>query len=363
VNASSYGFAIADEHTIRYGLGAIKGVGRAAVEAITQERERGAYQSLPDLCRRVDLARVNRRVFEALIRSGSLDGLGANRATLMAGLDEALRSGEQHARSDETGQTDIFNLAGHAERERLILKPMPDWNASQRLAAERETLGLYLSGHPIVPFEQDLRVFASGRIAEFANERPSGPIDPARAYMDARNVTLAGLILDVRRRGPRVSFVLDDRSARMEVTLFEEVFQRHRDIIVKDALVQVEGALRFDEFSDAWRLAAKQVSALEAVRERLARSLLVRWPRALAALPTASSSLGRLHELLGQYRGGQCTVLLRYRCQDASGVLSFGAEWKVRPAAALLERLEELLGPGSVQLRYTVPSAASEAVG
>jgi DNA polymerase-3 subunit alpha len=169
VNASSYGFTIADEHTIRYGLGAIKGVGRAAVEAITEERERAAYQSLPDLCRRVDLARVNRRVFEALIRSGSLDGLGANRATLMAGLDEALRSGEQHARSDETGQTDIFNLAGHAERERLILKPMPDWNASQRLAAERETLGLYLSGHPIAPFEQDLRVFASGRNAEFAN--------------------------------------------------------------------------------------------------------------------------------------------------------------------------------------------------
>jgi DNA polymerase-3 subunit alpha len=363
VNSSSYGFTIADEHTIRYGLGAIKGVGRAAVEAITEERERGAYQSLPDLCRRVDLARVNRRVFEALIRSGSLDGLGANRATLMAGLDEALRSGEQHARSDETGQTDIFNLAGQAERERLILKPMPDWNASQRLAAERETLGLYLSGHPLAPFEQDLRVFASGRIAEFANERPSGPIDPARAYTDARNVTLAGLILDVRRRGPRVNFVLDDRSARMEVTLFEEVFQRHRDIIVKDALVQVEGALRFDEFSDAWRLAAKQVSALEAVRERLARSLLVRWPRALAALPTASSSLARLHELLAPYRGGQCAVLLRYRCQAASGVLSFGAEWKVRPAAALLERLEELLGPGSVQLRYTVASAASEAVG
>jgi DNA polymerase III subunit alpha len=364
VNGSAYAFAIADERTIRYGLGAIKGVGRAAVEAITEERElRGAYQSLPDLCRRVDLARVNRRVFEALIRSGSLDSLGANRATLMAGLDEALRSGEQDARSDETGQTDIFSLAGHSERERLILKPVPEWNASQRLTGERETLGLYLTGHPIAPFEQDLRAFASGRIAEFANERPSGPIDPARAYMDARSVTLAGLILEVRRRGPRVSFMLDDRSARMEVTMFEEVYQRHRDIVVKDALVQVEGALRFDEFSDAWRLAAKQVTALEAIRERLARSMLLRWPRAAGPMASSSGLLARLHELLLRHRGGQCALLLRYRCPQAAGVLSFGADWKVRPSGALLEQLEELLGPGSVQLRYAIPSAASEAVG
>ena len=196
---------------------------------------------------------------------------------------------------------------------------MPEWSASQRLAGERETLGLYLTGHPIAPYEQDLRCFASGRIAEFALERPAGPIDPARAYMDARSVTLAGLILEVRRRGPRVSFMLDDRSGRMEVTLFDEIYQRYRDIVVKDALVQVEGALRFDEFSDAWRLAAKQVTALEVVRERLARSLLLRWPSAPQA-----QRLERLQALLEQYRGGQCAVLLRYQCRAASGMLALG---------------------------------------
>ncbi|HEY2417959.1 MAG TPA: DNA polymerase III subunit alpha, partial [Steroidobacteraceae bacterium] len=359
LNASCYAFAMADERTIRYGLGAIKGVGRSAVEAITEERDtRGPYQSLPDLCRRVDLSRVNRRVFEALIRSGSLDSLGVNRATLMAGLDEALRSGEQNARSDATGQGDIFGRSGQPVHEPMNLKPMPDWNASQRLAGERETLGLYLSGHPIAPYEQDLRCFASGRIAEFALERPAGAVDPARSYMDARSVKLAGLILEVRRRGPRVSFMLDDRSGRMEVTLFEEVYQRHREIVVKDTLVQVEGLLRFDEFSDAWRLGAKQVTALEAVRERLARSLVLTWPRApQRGLPES------LQALLQQHRGGQCAVLLRYRCEAASGTLAFGADWKVRPTHELLERLEGLLGTGQIQLRYTVESLATEAVG
>jgi DNA polymerase-3 subunit alpha len=369
VNASSYTFGMADERTIRYGLGAIKGVGRSAVEAITEEREsRGPYRGLPDLCRRVDLARVNRRVFEALIRSGSLDGFGANRATLMAGLDEALRSGEQTARSDATGQVDIFGAAIPRGDDTLTRRVLPEWNATQRLAGERETLGLYLTGHPIAPYEPDLRALASGRIAEFALERPAAPIDTARSYMDARSVTLAGLILEIRRRGPRVSFILDDRSGRMEVTLFEEVYQRYRDIVVKDALVQVEGALRFDEFSDSWRLAAKQVSALDAVRERLARSILLRWPDSAAARDPAPSAAGpnllkRLHELLARHRGGQCAVLLRYRADYAAGVLSFGADWKLRPTRELLEQLEDLLGPGSVQLRYTIPAAVSEAVG
>ena len=357
VNSSSYAFDRADERTIRYGLGAIKGVGRSAVDAITEERTaRGPYASLTDLCRRVDLTRVNRRVFEALIRSGSLDALEANRAALMAGLEDALRGGEQHARRDATGQVDIFGSSGQHVPEPHLPRAVPEWSASQRLTGERETLGLYLTGHPIAPYERDLRSFTSGRIADFMSERPSGPIDPARAYMDARSVTLAGLVLEIRRRGPRVNFMLDDRSGRIEVTLFEEMYQRHRDLIVKDALVQVEGGLRFDEFSDAWRLAAKQITALAAVRERLARSMLLSWPRS-----PEPQLLERLESLLARHRGGQCAVLLRYRCPVATGTLAFGTDWKVRPAAELIEHLEALLGEGTVKLRYTVETAATEA--
>jgi DNA polymerase-3 subunit alpha len=276
----------------------------------------------------------------------------------MGALDEALRSGEQSARSDATGQTDIFGLSGQPVHMAVNLKPLPEWSDTQRLAGERETLGLYLTGHPIAPYEQDLRWFASGRIKEFALERPATPVDPARSYVDARSVKLAGLILEIRRRGTRVSFVLDDRSGRMEVTLFEEVYQRHRDIVVKDALVQVDGGLRFDEFSDAWRLQARQVIALEAVRERLARSLVLSWPSA-----APRELLVRLQGLVERHRGGQCGVQLRYRAAGAMGTLAFGEDWKVRPTRDVLEQLEALLGPGHVQLRYHMEIAANEAVG
>jgi DNA polymerase-3 subunit alpha len=359
VNASGYGFAMADERTIRYGLGAIKGVGRAAVEALVEERAaRGPYRSLPELCRRVGSARVNRRVLEALIRAGSLDALKLGRAALMAGLDEALRGGEQSARSDEAGQGDIFGITAPPEVTRASGgTPVAEWPASVRLAGERETLGLFLTGHPIAPYEPDLRWFATGRIGDYASERPAGPVDPARAWAEARNVTLAGLILELRRRAARVSFVLDDRSGRMEVTMYEEVYQRHRELIVKDALVQVEGALRFDEFSDSWRLAARQISPLEQVRERLARSLLLRWPRGACAAELP----GALQDVLLRHRGGACGVRLQYCSEAASGVLALGPDWKVRASAELLEALENLLGPGSARFGYGEPGAASSA--
>ena len=362
VNASRHVFAVADDRTIRYGLGAIKGVGKSAVDELVEERERrGPYTSLEDLCRRVDLSRLNKRVCDALIRSGSLDSLGVNRATLMAGLDDAMRGGEQNARRHEAGQSDIFGNASAGEAPPPArVQVLPEWTESQRLIGERETLGLYLTGHPIAPFELDLRHFASGRIRDFAAERPEAPVEPARAYMSARNVTVAGLIVELRRRGPRVSFVLDDRTGRMEVTMFEEVYQRHRDIVVKDMLVQVEGALRFDEFSDAWRVAAKQIQKLTAVRERMARSLII----GCSSSQLSQTALAGLEGALRGALGGPCTVMLRYRGAAAVGTMALAETWRVRPTTELLERVEHLFGVGSVRLQYSIdrqPGAAAVA--
>jgi DNA polymerase-3 subunit alpha len=143
----------------------------------------------------------------------------------------------------------------------------------------------------------------------------------------------------------------------MEVTMFEEVYQRHRELIVKDALVQVEGALRFDEFSDAWRLAARQLQSLDTVRERLARHLLITWPDAA----DAPRLIARLEAVLRDARDGQCSVLLRYRSREANGTLSFGEDWKVRPSRALLEQLENLLGAGTARLGYSLEALSGSA--
>jgi len=176
VNTSLHEFAVADANTIRYGLGAVKGVGQGAVEALIAERAaRGAYRSLAELCRRTDLTRINRRTLEALIRSGSMDSIGPNRATLLENLPAAMQLGDQTARAHQAGQNDMFGLSAMPERgaeQRGELKAVADFSEAVRLQGERETLGLYLTGHPIDRFEADLPRFAAQRIGELISEKP-----------------------------------------------------------------------------------------------------------------------------------------------------------------------------------------------
>jgi DNA polymerase-3 subunit alpha len=354
LNASVYEFAVADERSIRYGLGAVKGVGEAAVRAIIDERAaRGRFASLEDLCRRLDLQKVNRRVLEALIKSGSLDGFGVNRATLMLHLGTAMQRGDQGARAHEAGQVDLFGLAAEERASDLRVTPAPaapDWSEAQRLGGERETLGLYLTGHPIARVEQHLSRLVSHRIGDLLGERPF--TQTSRGFTPGRAVTVAGLIDEIRKRGTRVSVSLDDRSGRIEVTLFDEVFQRHRDLIVKDALVLVEGMLRFDEFSDGWRLGARRLTDLDQALESLARRIVLKWPG--GRKPGAFEELA---ELLARFRPGPCPVTIEYCSATASGALTLGAEWSVRASRELLFALEALVGREGIELRFgTAPA-------
>jgi DNA polymerase-3 subunit alpha len=357
VNASRYEFTACGEHNIRYGLGAVRGVGHGAVEALIAERElHGAFASLEDLCRRLDLQKVNRRVLEALLRSGSLDGLGANRATLMDRLGAAMQLGDQRSRAHQAGQNDLFGLASEERAELPQLRraePLPEWSEAVRLAGERETLGLYLTGHPLARFESALPRLVSHRIGDLVSDRPLAGLEAGR-FSGGKPVTVAGLIDEVKKRGPRVILTLDDRTGRIEAMLFEETWHKHRDLIAKDALVVIEGLLRFDEFSDAWRLAVRRVTELDKLREQEARRLVIR---------CTHGEVGRLVErlaaILAPWRPGPCPVTVEYAGKEASGALNLGEEWTVRASRELLEQLEGLLGRDAVQVLYAAPTAAA----
>jgi DNA polymerase III subunit alpha len=342
VNESVYAFRIAGPTSIRYGMGAIKGVGESAVQAIIEERNAGgAYQSLPDLCRRIDLQRVNRRVFEALIRSGSLDRIGPNRATLTAELDRAMHLGEQTSRAMSVGQVDLFGLS--AAEDRVVA----DWSEAQRLAGERETLGLFLSGHPITPYEPDLKFLVSARLVDVGGPKPAAPMGE-RAFTSGKPVTVAGLVLEIRRRPNRVTLILDDRSARLEVSLYEETFQQYRDIIVKDAILIVDGTLRFDDFIEAWRVQAKSLMDIDRARERFARRLWLRWPEQF----DGPQGMNHFEEILKPYLKGPCGVSVAISRADYSGRLNLADSWSVRPTRELLDKLSALVGRDGWYLVY-----------
>jgi len=351
VNHSRYEFAVGDDKTIRYGLGAVRGVGQGAVEAIIDEREaHGPFTSLEDLCARLDLQRVNRRVLEALLRSGSLDALGPNRATLMQRLPAAMQLGDQNTKAHQAGQDDLFGLVS-AQRPAAPIRrdEQTEWSEAVRLAGERDTLGLYLTGHPIDRFEAGLANMVTHRLGPLLSDRPMEPV----RFGGGRTVTVAGLIDEVRKRGPRVILILDDSTGRMEVTLFDDVFQKYRDVVAKDALVAIEGQLRFDEFSDAWRLSAKRITELDRIREQQARRLVLKWP----SRADSPALMGRLAETLTPWRPGPCPITVEYSGSGAAGALNLGAEWKVRASRELLEKLETLVGRGGVQIVYNAPHA------
>jgi len=355
VNESQYMFTVSGSKSIRYGLGAIKGVGHAAVENMLAERASGGrFRGIRDLCRRLDLNRVNRRVLEALVRSGAMDSLGDNRATLMHQLPAAMQAADQSSRAQAAGQDDLFGLAEPAvraeEHPAELRESLPEWSEAVRLAGERETLGLYLTGHPITEYEKELRPITSGRIADVGGARPVGTNEGGWRG-PGRTVTVAGLVLEVRKRGGRTSFVLDDRSGRLEVTMFEDVYQQFRALVAKDAILVVEGGLRWDDFIEDWRLSAKRILDVDQAREQYARRLVLRWPDA-GSNGDARKLVNAIEQALRPSKGGRCSVAIRYRREDAAAYLQFGEEWTVRPSRELVERLGQLVGRDGVEVIY-----------
>ncbi len=345
VNESVFKFRVAGPTSIRYGLGAIKGVGESAVEAMIEERTaNGPFKSLPDLCRRIDLQRVNRRVFEALIKSGSLDRIGPNRATLNAELERSMHLGEQNSRASSVGQVDLFGLSAASAEPALVA----DWSEAQRLAGERETLGLFLTGHPITPYEPDLKFLVGARLADVGGPKPPPAPEGGRPWSAGKPATVAGLVLEIRRRPNRVTLILDDRTARIEVSLFEEAFQQHRDIIVKDAILIVEGTLRYDDFIEGWRVQAKTLMDIDRARERFARRLWLRWPKEF----DEPAGMSRFEQMLKPYLRGPCGVSVAVNRPEYTGKVHLSDAWTVRPTRELLTKLSALVGREGWYLVY-----------
>jgi DNA polymerase III subunit alpha len=287
------------------------------------------------------------------VRAGALDSIGPNRATLAYRLPAALGRADQIARAAAAGQEDLFGMTP-APDPAACLEPeqegdaLPEWSTAERLAGERESLGLFLTGHPVDEVARDLAALTSARIADLAADRP---VDGERIYgAGRRDVFVGGLIVDMRRRGNRITLVLDDRSGRLEVTLFEETWQQCRHIVAKDAIVIAEGNLRFDDFIDDWRLTARRVIDLDAAMGARGRRLFLRCEN-----PGAAGFVAALRHALEPFRGGPCSVMMLYRGPAAAVRLQLGEQWRVRPSLELLHRLGGLVGAGNVRMEYGPP--------
>ncbi|QSR74996.1 DNA polymerase III subunit alpha [Aeromonas jandaei] len=343
VNTGRYRFSVNEDGHIVYGIGAVKGVGEGPIDAILDARDRdGPFRDLFDFCNRVDIKKLNKRVMEKLILSGAMDRLGPHRAALMATLEEAMRAAEQHAKAQAVGQVDMFGvLTEEIDDVKKAFANVPHWPDKVWLEGERETLGLYLTGHPINQYSGELRRYTSGRLCDL--------------HPTSRDTvtTAAGLVIAARsmvtKRGNKMGiFTLDDRSGRLDVTLFSEALEKYEELMQKDRILVVSGQVSFDDFSGGIKMSARELLDINDARERFARAIRI----SLDEQRIDDRFFPRLCEILEPARAGVCPVQVNYRRPGSRVRLTLGTEWRVTPTDQLLDDLRVLLGRERVELVF-----------
>jgi len=329
VNDGVYRFEPVSDKRVRYGLGAVKGTGQGAIEAIVAARsEGGSFRSLFDFCARVDRARINKRVVEALIKAGALDTLHADRASALASVALALDWADtQAAHVDQGGLFDFGDSHAASTQEPALVHADP-WSIKERLTLEKTALGFYLSGHLFDQSEPEVRRFAKRRIADLIDSR-----EPQ---------LLAGIVSDLRvvngQRGRVAIFKLDDKSEAIEAVADEKLLDAHRDLLRDDELLIVQGKVQPDRFSGGLRLNVQQVWDLATARCRFARYLRV---KVNGQLPPVAQMVREFPARRVTIEQGELVqglpVRLVLQREQASGELDLGDASKFFPTDAALD--------------------------
>ncbi|WIM04554.1 MAG: DNA polymerase III subunit alpha [Candidatus Nitricoxidivorans perseverans] len=333
INTGGVRFAPVDGRTVRYGLGAIKGTGESALSAILKARESdGPFVDLFDFCRRLDKRVVNRRVIEALIRAGAFDAIDPHRAKLLASVGVALEAAEQAERNAR--QCGLFDMEGPAGAPAARYVEVPHWGERERLLNEKQALGFFLSGHPFSEYAPEIAAFVRRGLAQ---------LEPGR---DA--VLMAGIVVGTRtqmtRRGKMAVVTLDDASAQVEVSVFNELWDAERTKLKEDELLLVEGKVQHDDYTGGLRVTADRLLTLAEARGRFAKLLRLSM--------NGSADARKLQAMLAPYRNGPCPVRVSYRNGEAEAEVALPDNWRVRLDDALLAGLRDWLPGDGVQVVY-----------
>ncbi|MFY0670129.1 MAG: DNA polymerase III subunit alpha [Alteromonas stellipolaris] len=343
LNAGKHKFTVDEKGRIVYGIGAIKGVGEGPIEAIIEAREnQGAFKDLFDFCAKIDIKRVNKRVLEKLVLAGALDNLGPHRAALMASLPDAIAAAGQHAKAESFGQSDMFGLlTTEPDEVEQAFADVPLWPEKVWLEGEKDTLGLYLTGHPINQYVEEIRHYTDGRLVDL---KPTGKEQMANAV---------GLVLGVRvmtnKRGRRWAIVtLDDKSARIDARFFPDTFEQYESMLETDRILLIKGQVSFDDFSGGNTITARDVMDIVQAREKNARALALNVETQLLE----PKKINQMQSILQAFKGGSCPVHLLVTHPDAEALITCGARWFVTPEDQLLHDLKQCLGEKAVSILY-----------
>jgi DNA polymerase-3 subunit alpha len=360
INQSQMFFTVVPEG-VRFGLTAIKGLGEGAINSILAVRATlGRVTSLHQLCEELDLRLVNKRVLEALVKSGACDSLvppgvplTIGRAKMFVAVDSAIEHGGRTQRDRDQGQADLFG--SDEDDHRLTLIRLPEaapWSEMELLACEKEALGLYLSGHPLDRFADDLRTFGAKIVGDLVLSELSAAGDSGTGRLLIEDLHVGGIISGLRplktKKGDRMcAFVLEGAQGSLEVVVFPEAFARYAHLIDNGNLVVVRG--RFERDEESARMQTSELFPLDSLRERLSKSVRIRMNGGCTR-----EKLEALWDLLAANHGDR-PVAIEIEVNAGGRKLRVSADVqpqiRVKPTEQLLAAVEQLCGAGSVTLR------------
>ena len=357
--ASAESFTVS-EGVIRFGLGAVKGLGSAPIEGIVDARTDGPFESLFDFCERVDHKRCNKRVIEALVRSGALDStftgagagelpslkeIGRRRARMFAAIDSAANRGMKAQRDKESGQTSLFGVFAEAAPTTAPIDNYPDvrgWSDSFTLSCEKETLGFYVSGHPLDRYRDEIAHYADCDSSRIHN----------KGHRDT--VSLAGVIASKRERplksgNGRMAFLqFEDHYGEIEVIIYARLYPDVQEVIDSDEPLLIRGAVRIDGDDDerAWKVAAEDIKLLSDARSQRVNQVVME----LNVDQVDDPFVEKLGKIFDRHPGS-CRAILNLNYGTAEAEVLLSSTLGVAPSDELAHDLSEVIGDGSVRFR------------
>ena len=351
VNESEFKFSV-QNGKIRYGLGAMRGVGEGAVEGLINARsESGKFRDLFDFCDRIDTRKANKRVLETLINGGALDCFKLNRPSLLSTLTRALSLAEQKANNEDAGQVDLFGLGAPAGSPATITQSdsLPDWDDLHRLSHERDALGFYLTGHPIETWRPVIQQIAGTTIGGVVSEIPAPSADPDAPKVYSRKKSFIGAwVTDVRRVGKRAAITLDDKTGQLTCFMSEDMWDKYRLQISKDQLLFVKGRVSPDEYSGGYQLRLDEIHTLDSIYQRYLERIVVSLE--------PSHGLDEVEHLFSTFKNyrttGGCAVSVTVDTGIEAGILDLPPEWRVQASDSCISRLKATLGSDRVRVQW-----------
>jgi DNA polymerase-3 subunit alpha len=343
IQKSRFEFTVTADGSILYGLGAIKGIGESAIENLIEERQKHPFRYLQDLSQRIDPKKVNKRTLESLIKSGALDCFGLNRGLLMAQCDGAMRYASQFHQAAALGQNDLFSdQPMDAPVEETLLSQSQMWAKEAILQGEKETLGMYFSGHPLDALEAELSQMHVVGYRTLAG----------KSFRRDQTVLLGGFVTALKtlvtKNGDRMAIVtLDDKSDRFEITVFSDLYQRCREWLVNNELLIVKAAIVVDPSSQTKKIRAQSLWNLDAAREAFAKKLRIQW-----SYDTMSFELiEKLKAYLASQLRGACQIEIEYHHHSIKSIIKIDGAWDIQPSLDILNTIRHIT-QGKVDLAY-----------